>query len=751
MSILGTRVTRSEDLRFTTEGGKYTDDHRLSGTLWATFVRSTVPHATITAVDASEAIAAPGIVAVVTAADLDLGTVPFDFPPLVGPFVRPYLASTVALYVGEPVAIVVTETRAQGEDAAELVVVDYEPLPPVIDPEAAARDETVLHPGAGTNTTTQIPDGPVDFSGCEVVVRQRIVNQRVASVPLEVQATACRWTDEGRLEMWTVSQGPHPVRDTLCEIYGLERQQVRVVSPDVGGGFGAKSFPSPETLLLPWLARRLGRPVSWTETRSESMTAWGHGRAQIQDIVIGGSRDGKILAYDLSVLQDVGAYPRIASFLPFLTKHMHPGVYAIPRTACRTRSVVTNTAPVLAYRGAGRPEAAAAIERAVDIFAVEIGMDPAEVRRKNVVAPDRFPYETSGGAIYDSGQYEAALDLVLQQAGYEDLRAEQAKRRAEGQPLQLGIGLSVYVEVTAFGGGTEHGSVEVLPDGSAVVRTGTFPHGQGHVTGWKMLVAERTGIDLDRIEVIFGDTDLVPRGDRTGGSRSVQIGGTQVWRAAGKVVDQARALAAELLEADVDDIVLDTASGQFHVAGSPAISRSWSDVARLAAKTDDPLAAEGDFTTGSGTYPSGAHLAVVEVDTETGDVRIARLVAVDDAGVILNPLLAEGQVHGGLAQGIAQALYEEVRYSEDGVPLTTNLADYAIVSAAELPSFETIHLETPSPWNDLGAKGIGESGSIGATPAVQNAVIDAIAHLGVRHIDMPATPQRVWDAIRAAQ
>jgi carbon-monoxide dehydrogenase large subunit len=751
VSILGTRVTRTEDPRFLTEGGRYTDDHRFDGMLWVTFVRSPMPHATITGIDASDARALPGVGAVFTASDLDLGDTPFDFPPLVGPFTRPYLAHDVVRYVGEPVAVIVSETGAEGEDAVDMVIVDYEPLPAVVDVEDAARDAVVLHPHAGTNVTLAIPDDPVDLSGCDVVVRQRIVNQRVATAPLEVQATACRWNGTGRLEMWTGSQGPHPIRDALCDIYGLAKEDVRVVSPDVGGGFGAKSFPSAETLMLPAVAKRVGRPVMWTETRSDSMTAWGHGRGQLQDVVIGGTRDGRILAYDLTVLQDVGAYPRIASFLPYLTKHMHPGVYAIPRTACRTKSVVTNTTPVQAFRGAGRPEAAAAIERAVDLFAAEIGMDPAEVRRINVVAPDQFPYETTGGAVYDSGQYEKALDLAVEHAGYQELRAEQQRRRTAGDRVQLGVGLALYVEVTAFGGGTDHGSVEIQPDGSALVRTGTFPHGQGHVTGWQMLVHERTGIDIDNIEVVFGDTDTVPHGERTGGSRSVQIGGTQVWRAAGYVVDQARIIAARLLEADVADVVLDTAAGQFHVAGTPSIGRSWADVATEAAAADEQLAAEGDFVATSGTYPSGAHVAVVEVDTETGAARVKRFVALDDAGVILNPLLAEGQVHGGLAQGVAQALYEEFRYDADGIPLTTNFADYAIVSPTELPTFETVHLETASPTNDLGAKGIGESGTIGATPAVQNGVIDALAHLGVRHIDMPCTPERVWRAIKASR
>ena len=491
--------------------------------------------------------------------------------------------------------------------------------------------------------------------------------------------------------------------------------------------------------------------MRWTETRSESMVNLGHGRAQVQDIVIGGRRDGTVLAYDLTVIQDCGAYPKIAAFLPALTKMMHPGTYTIERTKCRFSSVVTNTNPVGAYRGAGRPEAAAAIERAMDLFAAEIGMDPAEVRRKNLVAKGAFPYTTTAGTVYDSGDYEQALDLVLERAGYGALRASQQAARDRGDTVQIGIGLATYVEVTALTGGSEFEQLEILADGTARVVSGTSPHGQGHVTSWAMLVSERTGIPIEAIEVVYGDTDVVPFGGTVGGSRSVQIAGTTLWRAAGAIVDRARELAAFLLEADPADIVLDTDRACFHVSGTPAITVAWGDIAQRAADDGDPLLAQGEFTLPpSGTYPSGAHLAVVEVDTETGDVRLVRIVAVDDCGRVLNPLLAEGQVHGGLAQGIAQAMYEEVRFDDQGNPQTTNFADYAFVSAPELPSFETYHVETPSPLNDLGAKGIGESGSIGATPAVHNAVVDALAHLGIRNLPMPATPERVWRAIQSA-
>src|SRR5207249_3648943 len=428
---------------------------------------------------------------------------------------------------------------------------------------------------------------------------------------------------------------------------------------------------------------------------------------------------------------------------------MTTGTYAIPKAEFNARTVVTNTTPTVAYRGAGRPEAAAAIERAMDVFATEIGMDPAEVRRKNFVTNDAFPYTTPTGTTYDIGDYGRALDLLLDAADYKGLRAEQARRRKQGDVRQLGIGLSVYVEITAgIPGDKEWASVEVRGDGSARVRTGTSPHGQGHHTAWSMLVSDELGIPMDRIEVVHGDTDLIPSGVGTFGSRSLQVGGMAVHQAAEQVVVDARQLAAQLLEANPDDVVLDKVDGRFHVAGTPTAARTWAELATESG--DSGLAAEVTFAAPSPTFPFGAHLAVVEVDTETGQVELQRFVAVDDAGRILNPLLAEGQIHGGLAQGAAQALLEEIRYDDDGNPVTSNLADYAFISAAELPSFETVHMETPTPINELGAKGIGESGTIGSTPAVQNAVIDALAHLGVEHIDMPASPERVWRAIQAA-
>jgi carbon-monoxide dehydrogenase large subunit len=526
---------------------------------------------------------------------------------------------------------------------------------------------------------------------------------------------------------------------------------VRVIAPDVGGGFGAKIGLYAEDLLLPWLARSAGRTVRWTETRSESMVALGHGRAQVQDVTIGGTREGKVLAYRLEVIQDAGAYPSIGAFLPLFTRMMASGTYVIPKVEFSATVVVTNTTPVVAYRGAGRPEATAAIERAMDLFAVEIGMEVAEVRRRNLVAADAFPFSNATGTVYDCGDYERSLDLALEASGYQELRAEQDRRRHGGDPTRplIGIGVSTYVEITNGAGPPgEFAAVEVLANGKARVYTGSSPHGQGHVTAWSMLASEQLGIPIEDIEVIASDTDLVASGGGTMGSKSLQSGGLAVHEASAELVEQARKLAADLLEASPADVVLDRFEGRFHVAGTPSVARSWAQLAADAAERGG-LRVERKSAPAGPTFPFGAHVAVVEVDPETGHVTLTRLVAVDDAGTILNPLLAEGQRHGGLAQGAAQALMEEFRYDEDGNPVTSNLADYAMISATELPSFELVAMETPTPINALGAKGIGESGTIGSTPAVQSAVVDAVAHLGIRHIDMPASPERVWRAIHA--
>ncbi|MCD9623483.1 xanthine dehydrogenase family protein molybdopterin-binding subunit [Rhabdothermincola salaria] len=767
MSVMGTRVARREDPVFLTTGGVYTadlDEPLLEGALHAQFVRSTIAHARLVEVDASEAREAPGVVAVYTAADIaaagDLAPFPVPIPGMIPDgLARPWLATDVVRFVGEAVAVVIAETKEAAEDAAELVIVDVDPLETLVDPLAAATDELLLFPEHGTNTALGVDFGTTDdlFDGCEVVVRRDLVNQRVAVCPLEPRAVATTWHD-GRLVAYVSTQAPHGARNKLAGMYGLEPEQVHVIAPAVGGGFGAKINLQADEALLPWISRRLGRPIRWAETRSESMVSMPHGRGQHHSIEIGGRRDGTVEAYRLSVVQDAGAYPGMGAFLPFMTRTMAPGVYDIAKVECNVKSVVTNTTPVEAYRGAGRPEATAAVERAIDLFAAEIGMDPADVRRRNLIAADAFPFTTPTGAEYDVGDYAGALDRILDAADYAGLRAEQKGRRERGDRVQMGIGVSIYVEITAGPAGTqgEYAKVHVRPDGSVVVHTGTSAHGQGHSTSWAMLVHDATGVDMDRIEVVAGDTDRVAEGTGTFGSRSLQLGGTAVWKATEIVVDKAREVAADLLEAAVADVVLDVDRGVFHVAGTPSVTRSWADVGAAGdltapmgeGPTGQPLEAALTHTADKATFPFGAHLAVVEVDTETGEVTLDRIVACDDAGRMLNPLIVEGQRHGGIAQGVAQALYEAVLYDDDGNPQTANLADYAFVSAAELPSFELVPMETPTPVNPLGAKGIGESGTIGSTPAVQSAVIDALSPYGVEHLDMPLDAERVWRAIR---
>jgi aerobic carbon-monoxide dehydrogenase large subunit len=753
VSILGNRVVRREDPRLITGAGEYVDDVLLDGALHVTYVRSTMAHARIPSIELDEAKAAPGVVAVITAADLDLEPTGPAMPFLNAQMPRPWLATDKVRYVGEPIVAVIAETRAHAADAAELVLVDYDPLPAVVDIETA-DGATLLFEDAGTNVALDFnaafgfDNDPALFDGCDVVVRQRLVNQRVAPCPMEVRAVAARW-DGGRLTFWASTQAPNTLRDDLAKHLGVGDAEVRVIAPDVGGGFGAKAAFYSEEHLVAWLSRRLGRPVRWTETRSESMLTLGHGRGQVQHLELGGTRDGKLLAYRLQVVADCGAYPAIGGFLPFFTRMLATGVYDIPKVEFGGKSVVTTTCPTVAYRGAGRPEATAAIERGVDLFAAEIGMDPAEVRRKNVVTSDKFPFTTPFGmATYDSGNYERALELMLEASDYAGLRAEQAARRERGDTMQLGLGVSMYVEITNPLPGGEYGAVEVTPDGGAIIKVGTFSHGQGHETTFPMIVADRLGIPLERIQYVQGDTDEVPRGQGTLGSRSLQTAGSALVDASTVVLDRAREVASELLEASVDDIVLDAPGGVFHVAGSPAISRTWTEVA--AAAGDEGLKAEVDFMPQGPTFPFGAHLAVVDVDTETGKVELSRFIAVDDSGRILNPLITEGQRGGGIAQGVGQALVEAFVYDEDGNPRTGNLADYGMISACELPAYELVPMETPTPLNELGAKGIGESGTIGATPAVQNAVVDALAHLGVRHVDMPVTADRVWAAIQAA-
>jgi carbon-monoxide dehydrogenase large subunit len=759
VSILGTRVLRSEDPDFLSTGAVYTEDvqdERLAGAVHVHFVRSIAAHARIAGINTEAARQADGVVAVFTGADLAAAGVQPVKPPMPTmnqAMVAPWLPTDTVRFVGEPVAVVVTEHPYQGEDAIELVDIDYDFLPAVVDMnDALAATDGFLFPEAGTNVIVTFGDAsaldPDLFKDCEVVASEVIQNRRVAPAPMEARAAAAIWAD-GRLTAWIPNQGAQGTKAALASMLELQPDEVRVITPDVGGAFGAKFGADTEHAVVCWIARELGRPARWSETRNENLLAMVHGRAQQHKITIGGRRDGTVLAYRIEILQDSGAYPKFGAFLPSLTILMAPGPYNIPRAEAVATSVMTNTTPVGAYRGAGRPEASAAIDRAIDLFARAAGIDPAEVRRKNLLPTFTVPHTTAFGAKYDSGDYVTALEKALDAAGYDDLRAEQKRRRDKGDALQLGIGLSSYVEITGpggeAGGPNENGTVEVHPDGTATILTGTSPHGQGHVTVWAMLASEELGIPIEKITVKWGDTDLVPQGGGTGGSRSLQLGGAAVQQASRELLDVARERAAESLEISASDLEFDINRSAFAVRGDPDTAVPLSQLAE-----SERLFVRSVFTAPGPTFPFGTHVAVVEVDTETGKVFLRRVVTVDDAGTIINPLLAEGQRHGGIAQGAAQAFLEEVAYDADGNPLTATFADYPFVSATELPSFELVAMETPTSYNPLGAKGIGEAGTIGATPAVQNAVIDAVAHLGVTHIDMPTAPQRVWRAIRAA-
>jgi carbon-monoxide dehydrogenase large subunit len=756
-SIFGSVVLRSEDPRFVRGEGLYVENIRIDGALRAVFVRSMMAHARIVTVDTEAARSMPGVVAVYTARDLALGSQPpsGNVPPT---FARPVLAQDIVRFVGEPIAVVIAETRAEADDAAELVVVDYDPMPAVVGIDGAlSEDAPLLFPEHGSNVCNEFgtDDRSNPLEGADVVVRRTIVNQRLAPAPMETDAFAAVPDPEtGGLRIWASTQVPFDVRDDVAEATGLERERVRCIAPDVGGGFGAKLRTYPEYVVVAGACLRLERPVRWSETRNESMLGLTHGRAQRQEVELGASRDGAIVGMRVRLIADMGAYP-VGAYLPPTTLDMLSGVYRIPRIVCQGASVVTNATPISAYRGAGRPEATALVERAIDLLAGELGMDPVELRRRNLIGPGEFPYTTAVGMTYDTGNYGRALDEALRLSNYDELRREQADRRRRGDHLQLGIGVSTYVEITAFAG-KEFGSVEVHEDGTVTVSTGLSPQGQGHETALAQLASGVLGIPFSAVRVIHSDTGLVRAGEGTWGSRSLQIGGSAVWERSQDVLEKGRRLAARALEVAEDDVV--ASHGRLSVAGAPDRGLAWGHLARMAA---DParlpdgmapgLSSSGNFAQRDATFPFGAHVAVVDVDLETGDARLVKHVAVDDCGRILNPMLVQGQVHGGLAQGIAQALYEGVEYDENGTPLTSSLSTYAMPTAVELPSFENAHTETPTPLNPLGAKGIGEAATIGSTPAVQNAVVDALSHLGVRHVDMPATPERVWRALSASR
>jgi carbon-monoxide dehydrogenase large subunit len=761
-SILGNAVLRLEDPALLTGAARYVDDLVETGTLDVAFVRSTVAHAELRAVDVTETLSMPGVMAVYHSDGDDLGLASLrQFTMMPETLNRPIFATGKVRFVGDVIAAVVAETRAAAVDAAESVVVEYDELPAVTSPvDALAPDAPLLFADHESNmcfTSSFPPEVDADpLADADVIADVTMVSQRLAGVPIEPNGILAVPVDGG-LTCWISCQAPHSLHAEYAAMLGLEPSKLRVVCPWVGGGFGPKSAPYVEHLVTAAAALQVRRPVRWMATRSEDMLSLVQGRDFVMTAKLGVRNDGKIVGLDASVVASAGAYPGLGAILPTLTQLMSCGVYEIPKVRFQTTAVMTNNTTVGPYRGAGRPEATQLIERVIDVAAHKIGIDPAEMRRTNFLAPASFPLTTTTGGNYDSGEYERALDAALTASGYAELRAEQARRRAANQTRQLGIGVSTYVEITApVGLHVEWGAVEVHDDGSASVSAGTSAHGQGHHTAFAMLASDVLGIPMDRIALVNSDTDRVPRGAGTMGSRSLQTAGSAIHVASNQVLDRARKIAGHTLEASADDIVV--GEGGLHVAGVPTAIVAWADLAiasRDASKLPPglapaPLRHELDFDGSDSTFPFGAHVSVVEVDTETGEVTMLRHVAVDDCGRILNPLLVNGQQHGGIAQGAAQALYEWMQYDENGHPLTATLLDYSIPSAAELCSFEVSNTQTDSPRNPLGAKGIGESGTIGSTPAIHNAVVDALGHFGVTHIDMPCTAERVWRAIRAA-
>ncbi|TME24593.1 MAG: xanthine dehydrogenase family protein molybdopterin-binding subunit [Chloroflexi bacterium] len=731
---LGARVRRREDPRLITGAGTYVDDLRPSGLCHLVFVRSYLPHANIEAIDLAAARSAPGVIAVVTAVDMKgAPTFPVSGPKGSRLPERPLLNGDRVRFSGDLIGFVIAETREQARDAADLIVVELDPRPVVTDPLAAADPGTALvHEGFGTNIADESTriwgDVEAAFTGAHRVVRARIRNQRLAGMPIEprgVVAIANRW--EPSVTVWSATQIPHGVRDEVATFVGLPQSAVRVIAPEVGGGFGAKLSVYPEELLVAWASMHVGRPVKWVEDRSEHLQA----------------------------TADLGAYP-MGVGLPRLTRRLLSGCYRLPALQVDIRSVYTNKTPIAAYRGAGRPEAIFLIERMIDLAARELGIDPADMRRRNLLPAFDEPTASISGELYDSGNYPAVLERALALAGCQQLRSEQQQARQAGR--LVGIGVASYVEMAGFGPEGElfeSATVRANADGGITVVTGTSPHGQGHETAWSQLVATDLGVPPDHIMVMHGDTATVPIGVGTFGSRSAAVGGTAVHLAAGDVRDKARLLAAHLLEAAPADIVLN--DGQWQVRGVPGRAVTFSAIAKAAYGGARPAGMEAGlestryFQPPGMVFPFGAHVAVVEVDPETGSVTLQRYISVDDCGRVLNPLLVEGQVHGGLAQGIAQALYEEVAFGDDGTLLTGNLTTYMMPTAPDLPSFTLDRTITPSPINPLGVKGVGESATIGSTPCIVNAVLDALAPLGVREIDPPCTPEKVWRAIESAR
>ncbi len=774
---IGQPMKRKEDPRLISGLGHYVDDLRPAGVCFMAVLRSPHAHARIRNINTKAARKLPGVLRVITGEDIagKLGGVPCaaDLPGMKRPAFTA-LATDRVRFVGHPVAAVVAENRYVARDAAEMIEVDYEPLPAVVHPEKALEKDSPRVYDEFTDNVAyvyKLESGDIAgaFKKADRVVKQRLINQRLAPVAMEPRAVLAEYLPgEGTLTVHSATQIPHLLRTQIAGMVGLPENKVRVIAPEVGGGFGSKLNVYAEEGLAPFLAMELGRPVKWTEGRRENMAATIHGRDQINDLEVAVKNDGTMLALRLKVIADLGAYYQLLTpLIPTLTALMALGCYKIPAVSVEIIGVFTNKMATDAYRGAGRPEATYLIERAADLVALELGKDPVQLRLKNFPKPKEFPFTCATGIVYDSANYQRSLKKALDLAGYDKLRkkqAEQRKQLAAGQKPEklLGIGLSTYVEICGMGpssampaGGWESCTVRVEPSGMVTVLTGASPHGQGQETTFAQIVAQELGISPDSVAVVHGDTSAVPYGIGTFGSRATAVGGTAMYKALQKLKEKMGQIAAHLLQVKTKDLVF--ANGKIYPRGKPKKSVAFGDavaaayVAKNLPKGVDPgLEATHFFEPSNFTFPFGAHVCVVEVDTETGHVEVTKYVAVDDCGNIINPLLVRGQVHGGIAQGLAQALYEELVYDENGQLITGTLMDYTVPKAAQLPPFITEHTVTPSPVNPLGVKGVGEAGTIASTPALVNAVVDALAPFGARHIDMPVKPEKVWRILKGA-
>jgi len=777
-TAFGRPIKRKEDANLLHGRTNWTDNIQLPGTLHMAILRSPMAHAQISNIDLSGALAMPNVVAAYSAAELgDLnGGVPCVWPVtddiVMPPF--PALATDKVRHVGDCIAVVLATNAASAEDALASIDVDYAPLPAVVNMEQAINNPPAAVHDAAPNNTCYVYNlgGGYDEAAAkaDVIVKRRFINQRVIPAfmePRAVVAAPMGMSDE--ITLWSSTQVPHILRVLLALVTGIPENNLRVIAPDVGGGFGGKLTCTREEILVTQLARKLGRPVKWTETRSEDMVATHHGRDQIQDIELAATKDGKFLGLKVTLLADMGAYLQIITpGTPLLGMFMFPGIYKMDAYAFQCTGVFTNKTPTDAYRGAGRPEATYAIERIVDEMAAELGMEPMELRKKNWITHEEFPFTTVAGLTYDTGNYEAATAKAMDLFGYDELRAEQKRRRDAGDPVQLGLGISTFTEMCGLApsrtlgalkyvaGGWEHCTIRLLPTGKCELITGTSPHGQGHETAWSQIASSILGIPVEDIEVVHGDTGRAPYGMDTYGSRSLAVGGQAIKVAADRLVEKARLIAAHQLECAPSD--LEFREGVFYVKGDPDKSQALGAVAfeaftahNLPDGVEPTLQAESTVDPQDFSYPHGTHLAAMEVDTETGKVTLRKYVCVDDVGNQVNPMIVEGQVHGGLAQGIAQAMYEGAIYDEDGNLMTASLADYTLPSAADLPSFITSTTTTPSTTHPLGTKGVGEAGAIASTPAIMNGIVDAIRHLGVNDVLMPATPQTVWRTIQSAK